>query len=143
MLGRQFFSKGEIDKARVEFETAYQKKPDSIDYAVGLARTYFTLKNYTKTKQILLSFKNLDEIPYQVYFLLGKSHQALGEFAQAVSFYNEAISHFGINMYLLNSLGECYHRLGSEDEALAAWEKSLEINPNQPEIEKRVKAIKK
>lgn len=143
ILGRQFFSKGEIDKAIVKFETAYQKKPDSLDYAVGLARAYFALKNYAKTKQILLSFKNLDEIPYQVYFLLGKSHQALGELAQAVSFYNEAISHFGINMYLLNSLGECYYRLGSEDEALAAWEKSLETNPNQPEIEKRVKAIKK
>jgi len=142
ILGRQFFSKGEIDKARVKFETAYQKKPDYLDYAVGLARAYFALKNYTKTKQILLSFKNLDEIPYQVYFLLGKSHQALGELDQAVSFYNEAISHFGINMYLLNSLGECYYRLGAEDEALAAWEKSLEINPNQPEIEKRVKVIK-
>lgn len=143
ILGRQFFSKGEIDKARIKFETAYQKKPDSLDYAVGLARTYFALKNYTKTKQILLSFKNLDEIPYQVYFLLGKSHQALGELDQAVSFYNEAISHFKINMYLLNSLGECYYRLGSEDEALAAWGKSLEINPNQPEIKKKVKAIKK
>lgn len=143
ILGRQLFSKGEIDKARVKFETAYHKRPDSLDYALGLARAYFTLKNYTKAKQILLSFKNLDEIPYQVYFLLGKSHQALGEFAQAVSFYNEAISHFGINMYLLNSLGECYYRLGSADEALAAWEKSLEINPSQPEIKKKVKAIKK
>ncbi|TET70087.1 MAG: tetratricopeptide repeat protein [Candidatus Aminicenantes bacterium] len=46
-------------------------------------------------------------------------------------------------IYLLNSLGECYYRLGSEDEALAAWEKSLEINPNQPEIKKKIKAIKK
>jgi len=143
ILGRQLFSKGEIDKARVKFETAYQKRPDSLDYALGLARAYFALKNYDKTKQTLLSFKDLEEIPYQVYFLLGKSHQALGEFDQAVSFYNEAISHFGINIYLLNSLGECYYRLGSRDEALAAWEKSLEINPNQPEIEKRVKAIKK
>jgi GWxTD domain-containing protein len=143
ILGKQFFSKGKIDKARVKFETAYHKRPDSLRYASGLARAYFALKNYAKTKQILLSIKNQDEITYQVYFLLGKSHQALGELDQAVSFYNEAISHFGINMYLLNSLGECYYRLGSEDEALAAWEKSLEINPNQPEIKKKVKAIKK
>lgn len=143
ILGGQFFSKGEIDKARAKFETAYQKRPDSQDYALGLAQAYFVLKNYDKTKQILLSFKNLDKISYQVYFLLGKSHQALGEFDQAVSLYNEAISHFGINFYLLNSLGECYYSLGSIDEALAAWEKSLEINPKQPEIKEKLKAIEK
>jgi len=51
--------------------------------------------------------------------------------------------HFGLNANLLNALGECYFRLGIRDEALAAWEKSLEINPNQPEVIKRVKAIKK
>jgi len=43
----------------------------------------------------------------------------------------------------LNSLGECYFKLGSLNEALATWEKSLEINDNQPEIKKRIKAIKK
>ncbi len=143
ILGKQFFSKGEIEKARVKFEMAYQKRPDSLNYASGLARAYFVLKKYDKTKQILLPFSDSAETPYQVYFLLGNSHQALGEFNQAVSIYNKAISHFGINFNLLNSLGECYYRLGSIDEALAAWEKSLEINPNQPEIEKKIKAIKK
>jgi tetratricopeptide (TPR) repeat protein len=50
--------------------------------------------------------------------------------------YNKAITHYGININILNSIGDCYHRLGNINEALAAWDKSLELNPNQPEIEK-------
>ena len=143
ILGRQLFSKGEIEKARVKFEIAFQKRPNSLDYALGLARAYFALKKYYKTEQILLPFSESTDTPYQVYFLLGKSHQALGEFNQAVSIYNKTISHFGINFNLLNSLGECYYKLEVMDEALASWEKSLEINPNQAEIKKKIETIKK
>jgi len=143
ILGRQFFNKGEMDKARIQFEKAYHLSPNSMNYALGLARVYLILKEYDKIKKILLPFSESPKANYDVYFLLGRTHQALGEFNQAVSLYDKAISHFGLNVNLLNALGECYFRLGITDEALAAWEKSLEINPNQPEVEKRVKAIKK
>jgi len=143
ILGKQFFNKGEIEKARIKLEIAYKKEPNSFPYALSLAQVYFILKKYDKTTQILLPFSDSTEIPYQGYLLLGRSHQALEEFNKAVLFYNKAVSHFGINLDLLNSLGECYFGLGSLNEALKAWEKSLEINPNQPEITKRIKAIKK
>jgi len=143
ILGGQFFSKGEIDKARVLLEKAHYSKPNSINYALNLARVYFILKEYNKTKGILLPFSESSEVSYDVYFLLGRTYQALGEFNQAVSLYHKALSHFGININLLNSLGECYFRLGIIEEALAAWEKSLEINPDQPEIKEKVKSIKK
>jgi len=143
ILGKQHFNKGEIKKAKDKFEIAYHENPNSLDYALGLAQAYFTLKKYDKAGKILSPFLESKEAPYQLYFLLGKSHQALGKFDQAVSVYNEAISHFGINFNLLNSLGECYYRLGSTDEALAAWKKSLEINSEQPEIRKKIESIRK
>jgi len=143
ILGGQLFSKGEIDKARNLLEKAYHSKPNSLNYALNLARVYFIQKEFQKTKEILIPFSEASEASYDVYFLLGKAHQALGEFNQAVSLYHKAISHFGININLLNSLGECYFRLGIIEEALAAWEKSLEINPQQPEIQEKVKSIKK
>jgi predicted negative regulator of RcsB-dependent stress response len=39
-------------------------------------------------------------------------------------------------------MGECYLQLGEPNEALAAWQKSLEINQNQPQIKKSVEALK-
>lgn len=88
-------------------------------------------------------FSDVSEVPYQLYLLLGKSHQALGEFDHAIAVFNKALSQYGINSNLLNSIGECYYRLGIWDEALAAWEKSLEINDNQPDVEGKVNILKK
>jgi GWxTD domain-containing protein len=143
LLGKQLFSKGEFNKAQPKLEEAFQKKPDSLDFALNLAQVYSALKKYQQVKQVLMAFSDVSEVPYQLYFLLGKSHQALGEFDQAISVYNKALSHYGINSNLLNSIGECYYRLGILDEALAAWKKSLEINDNQPDVEEKVKILKK
>ncbi|MFP4081829.1 MAG: GWxTD domain-containing protein [Candidatus Aminicenantes bacterium] len=143
LLGKQLFSKGEVNKAQAKLEEAFAKKPDSLDFALNLAQVYSVQKKYHKVKQVLMAFSDMPEVPYQLYFLLGKSHQAMGEFDQAIAVYNRALSHYGINLNLLNSLGECYYSLGIWDEALAAWEKSLEINAQQPEVEEKVKILKK
>jgi len=143
ILGGQHFKKGEIEKARIQLEKAYHQRPNSLNFALNLARVYFHLGEYERIKEILLSFSESAEPNYDVYLLLGMSYKALGEFSKAISLYDKAISHFGININLLNSLGECYYRLGELSEALAAWEKSLEINPDQPEIKEKVRVIKK
>jgi len=143
LLGKQLLSRGEVNKAQAKLEEAFQKKPDSLDFALNLAQVYSVLKKHHQVKQVLMAFSDVPEVPYQLYFLLGKSHQALGEFDQAIAVYNKAFSHYGINSSLLNSTGECYYRLGIWDEALAAWEKSLEINDHQPDVEEKVKILKK
>jgi len=43
---------------------------------------------------------------------------------------------------LLNVLGECCVQSGKAEDALAAWKRALEINPNQPQIKKNVEALK-
>jgi len=43
---------------------------------------------------------------------------------------------------VLNSIGECHFRLGNKDQAIKAWEKSLEINPSQEDIKKRLTAAR-
>jgi tetratricopeptide (TPR) repeat protein len=48
----------------------------------------------------------------------------------------------GTNLLILNSIGECYFNLGNIEEALIAWERSLEIDPNQGVIEEKVKSIR-
>ena len=142
LLGKQLFSKGDINKAQAKLEEAFQKKPDSLDFALSLAQVYFVRKKHHQVKQVLMAFSDVSEVPYQLYLLLGKSHQALGEFDQAIALYNKALSQYGINLDLLNSTGECYYRLGMWDEALAAWEKSLEINDRQPDVKEKVNILK-
>ncbi len=142
ILGKQFFNKGEIEKAKVKFENAYYKNPNFLNYAISLAEIYYILKEFDKIKKILQPFLIKNNIPYQVYFLLGKAYNALGEFKKAISIYNEAISRFGENPNLLNSLGDCYYKIGFLEKALIMWKRSLEINPRQSEIKRKIESIK-
>jgi tetratricopeptide (TPR) repeat protein len=138
----QYFSKGEIEKAKIELEKAHQNEPNSQEISLRLANVYFILKDYRKSKNFLLPFAEVDDVEYGVLLLLGRTCQALGELDRAIFFFDKAIDRFGINIFLLNSLGECYFRLRMLKEALAAWEKSLEIKPDQPRIKEKIESIR-
>lgn len=143
ITGQQFFNSGKLQDALEYLENAYSKKPDNAVFALGLSRIYAELKEYTKIVPILEPLMNLPESPsYDVHFLMGASYRELGEFGKAIEMFDKAIQQFGVNPLVLNVLGGCYYRWGQLSNALTAWEKSLEINPEQPEIRKNVKAIK-
>ncbi|MGD2294654.1 MAG: GWxTD domain-containing protein [Candidatus Aminicenantes bacterium] len=143
VLGLQLFNSGLTKEAKTSLEKAYNKKIDNLQFALSLARVYTELEEHTKVVPLLESFMSLPEPPpYEALLLLGGAYQKLGEFSKAIDVFDKAISRFGININVLNALGACYFRLGNTAEALAAWEKSLEIKPDQPDIRKNVKAIK-
>jgi len=143
LIGTQLFNSGKITEARVCLEKAFQKKPDSIDFALYLSKTYMALAEYKKVESLLFPFISQPQPPkYEVFFMMGKAYQNTGELSKAIDVFDKAISRYGLNINLLNSKGECYFQLREVNEALAAWEKSLEMNPNQPQIKKSVEALK-
>lgn len=143
IIGTQLFNSGRLVEARESLEEAFHKDSNSIEYAQGLSQVYLTLGEYLKIKSILPPFFNQSEPPpFEMFFILGKAYQNLGEWNKAIDIYNKTISYYGLNTTLLNSLGECYKSLGNTEEALAAWEKSLEINPNQSEVKKNIDILK-
>jgi len=142
VIGTQLFNSGKMGEARASMEMAFQKKPDSVDFALNLARLYMIMTEYEKIEPVLLPFLNQPQPKYEIYFMMGKTYQNLGKLDEAIDVFDKAIAHYGLNINLLNALGECYFQLGNPQEALMAWEKSLEINANQPQIKKNVEALK-
>lgn len=143
IIGNQLYNSGKISEARDHLENAFQRDPRSVDFALNLARAYLILAEYNKIEPVLLPFLDRSEPPhYEVFFIMGKAYQSLGELDKAIDIFNKAISHFGVNTVLLNSIGECYFQGGNTVDALEAWEKSLEIDSDQPEIQKSVKSLK-
>ncbi len=141
ILGNQLFNKKDIQGAKPLLEKAYRKVPTSAQYAYDFCRVLFTAKDYRAVKEIGIPFLK-DQEKYEFLGILGQTSQLLGEFQEAISYYKESLSHFGTNVNILNSIGDCYYRLGNNKEALTAWEKSLEISPNQEKIKKMVESIK-
>lgn len=141
-IGTQLKNSENYEEAVHHLEMALQEKPNDLDFAISLAQTYFALKKYYEIDAVLTPFLDRDDVRYEVYFTLGRSAQARSDYASAIHLYREAISHFGLNTNLLNLIGECYFQLKNFSEARAAWEKSLEINPDQLQIQKNLNSLK-
>jgi GWxTD domain-containing protein len=142
MLGTQYLNAGEKEKARTQFEKVYQNPPASFQYAMNLARGFFDLGDFPKTVKLLTPISDETDKHYEVLFMLGRSYQALDDCGQALAFYQKALAHFGANIPLLNSLGECHLKLGQKEDAVSVWKKSLELNPQQPKLKAKMDALK-
>jgi tetratricopeptide (TPR) repeat protein len=142
ILGNQYLNKKDTEKAKSLLGEAYRKNPGSKKFALDYCRILFMDKEYPRIKEVAAPFLQSQE-KYEFLSVLGQSSQALGELAEAISFYKEYLSHYGTNILILNSIGECYYQMGNPEEALVAWKKSLEMNPKQEDIKKMVDSIKK
>jgi len=92
---------------------------------------------------LLLPFFNQAKPPrYEMFTLLSSSYHRKGEWDKALKTIEQGITHYGLSTGFLNLRGDCYMRLGNKAEALGALEKSLELNPNQPDVQKVVNSLK-
>jgi len=143
IVGIQLFNLGRFDEARAFCERAYWASPESVETTYGLARVYLALAEYSKAVQVLKPFLNRPQgTSYDMYVLAGEVFCKSGDFAKALDALEQAVSHYGVNAALLNAIGESYEGLGKSSEALAAFEKSLQISPDQPEVRKKIEDLK-
>lgn len=142
ILGQQFQNIGDFKKAHSLLEKAFNQKPTSIDYALDFVQLLFLEKEYQRVKEIALPFV-IQAKRNEFLEVLSQSLQKLGEYGQAIKYYKEYLSHFGTNIKILNSIGDCYYQLNNIEEALIAWERSLELNPDQQELRRKIDSLKK
>lgn len=142
ILGSQYFNKNNLEKAHQHLEDAFHHRPNSLTFALGYARILYAEEDYAAAQRILKPFADQEEGDTRFLKFLGDISQKMGQYMEAVSYYRRYIEGQGISTGVLNSLGQCFYQLRNPEEALAAWEKSLELNPDQPEVKKMVDSLK-
>ncbi len=144
IIGAQLFNLGRYGEAREFLERAFARLKDSEEAAFALARAYLALDSAPAAVRTLTPFvEPAKTAKYETYVLAAESLRRTGELDRSVGLVERAMSHFGVNAALMNLLGECYSGLGKTKEALAAYEKSLELSPDQPPIRARIDELKK
>jgi len=143
ILGSEYLNSGEIEKAFPLLEQAFRTEPNNGEFGILFAKVRFEQKRYQDVLNILETLPESVKDNYDLSMLIGGSYQALGDFTKAIDIFKQTLDMFGVNTNLLNTLGRCYSGAGNTTEALAALDKSLEIDPNQEEIKALVQEIKK
>jgi Putative Zn-dependent protease, contains TPR repeats len=141
-LGRQYIQARRFDKARPLLEEAFHRDPASTRFGIDLCNALLQGREYARVKSIAGPMVK-EQSRFEFSLVLGQACQGLGEFEEAIAQYAEHITRFGANVQVFNQIGECYLQLGNPAEALKAWEKSLSLNPKQPQLQEKIAALKK
>lgn len=72
--------------------------------------------------------------PSEVNNLVGRCHQELGEYEQAIGWYTRAVEEDGKNYRAYVNMGICRRLLGEYDKALEAYQAALLIEPDYAEL---------
>jgi len=142
ILGNQQLNRDALPEARVLLEKAFKAEPDSVKYAMDYCKALLASRDFATLRAVGEPILR-DKAQHELAGLLGQAAQGMGDFAAAVIFYQDHLAHFGTNINVMNSLGECHLKLGQTAEALSIWKKSLEISPDQERIKKLVESIEK
>ena len=140
VIGTQYLNLKDFKEAGPRLEKAYRSNPESLPYALDYCKWLYTSGDHASVRRIGDAFLKLQK--YELTGLQGQSAQAMGDYEAAVAYYLDYLDHFGTNINVMNSIGDCYFKLGRNEDALKIWEKSLELSPNQDRIRKLVEAIK-
>ncbi len=141
--GLQSLNQGDVATARARLAEAHARAPERPEVAVTYAQALFLLKDYQAVRDVLASWAGEKAPGPEVPALLGRACQALGQYQEAVKHYASYLARFGANIDILNFLGTCHFQLGDTAEALKAFEKSLELKPDQEQLRALVESLKK
>ena len=144
VLGSQLANLERYDEARVVLGRALARDPASADLAASLARVQMALDDPAAATKTLAPFLDPARTPtYEILVLAADALMRSGAPERAVAVLERAMASFGVNAALMNAIGEGYEAGGKPKEALAAYEKSLQLSPDQPKVRARIEALRK
>lgn len=144
VLGSQLYNLGRYSEARHFLEKAYEQGQRPEELILTLARTKMALDDAAGAEAVLMPLlAGEDAAGYEVYITAADLLRRGGRFAESLQVLEKALARFGVNAELVRALGEDYLGLGRRKEAQAAFEKSLELNADQPDLKKKLAELSK
>jgi len=143
MLADQSEKAGRDEKAEAWYERAFAANPQGRRGLIDYARFLLKVGKPEKSVSVVEAIRGEPALRFDYVLVRGLAAMAMGRTAEAIDHFMEGNKIYNSDTLLLNSLGTCYSRLGHKDKALAAWQASLRLNPEQDEIKKMVAEIEK
>ena len=126
--------KGNHEGAIENFITSLKHKPTSTKALYGLSVSLHALKQYDKAIACLLKYRTINKPGFKDSFCLGINFAELGDHAEAIKYFSEALTFDQNNEGLLFCLADSHRILGQFKDAVTYFEQSLKLNPNNVNV---------
>ncbi len=128
----QLMDNGEVDESIKLLEEAQKLDPEKFDYPYELAYAHYLKEDYNGAIKILekqAKHKDATEVFYQ---LLGNSYDMLGKADKAFEWYDAGLKRFPNSGIIHLEKGNVHWNKEEYVEALAYYEKGIELDPKFP-----------
>lgn len=142
-LGTIYYEQKKIKETIAEFKEALRLRPDYLEALNSLA--YLYAEEGIKLDEAEAMIKKALEIDSGngayvdtlgwIYFKKGKIDEAIKQLEDARRLLDDPV--------IINHLGDAYLRKGLAEQAKEQWQKSLEIDPAQEDIKKKLESLNK
>lgn len=109
--------------------------PKNVNAYIGLAKSYFNQDKFKESQEVAEHIvSSLDAASELAWAFLGRAFKAQSKWEDAARAFKQALK---INPMLAKrwiDLGDCYKELGGLAEAIGAFRKAAEIEPNNPRV---------
>ena len=139
--GEQLWSLGRFEEAKVELERAVAASPQLAPAKWKLANAYLREQKPDEALALLRPLEASFQSQYEVVAGLGFGLYLKGDCAAAVPYLESARKLRPPDTLLLNATGDCHRLLGNAEQAREAFQRSLELDPNQPEIKGHLESL--
>jgi GWxTD domain-containing protein len=143
ILGEECLRAGETEKGVDLLKEAGKMEPGSTSVAIDLSEGLLASGRYGEAAAVLEPLRENAESNPEMLFLLGRAYHGGGRYAEARDSLLAYLKHNSTNTSAINLLGECFIKTGQPGEALKAFETSLKLVPEQPEIAAKLEAMKR
>lgn len=141
--GIQYRNIGDLQKAEFLLERSVLAKPGFYDGLMALLAAQLQLKKFDSVLKRVDLLKSEKKAAFQYHRIRADAFYGLGNFEEALKDYLEANKIFNRDVGLINRLGMTFVKLGEKEQAIKAFEASLQIDGNQPLVRKNLESLKK
>ncbi len=128
VLAKDYFNKGDFEKALYEYKRLYAQSPLNINYINQLVSTHQQLEQYNEAEEFLLSVIN--RINYPAFFVeLGYNYQLKNDLENANLFYQKAINSLDNNVNNAFSVARSFQNHTLLNETITVYEKAMVLKP--------------
>jgi tetratricopeptide (TPR) repeat protein len=123
--------KGNMARAAELFELAFEIDPANYEVAQALGSIHLNSQSYNKAINILNTHRKFNPECRETHFKLALAYEGMKDFQNALVNFSKTMELNPENLLLLNKIGQMQYLTGNFPDAIATFEKSILLNPNQ------------
>jgi len=127
-LAKEYFDRGEFQKALISYEKLYEVKKGNINYFIRIIEIHQQLENLDIAEQMLIEMSSKSKNPQHLVDL-GYNYHLKNQQEKAEEYYNQALSKIEENPVYGYYVAYRFERLALIDKAATAYERTMELRP--------------